>query len=60
MDRPNILFLQVDQLTAASLGANSAGANQRISALAQDRILQQLQKVAITAAATRQPFEADC
>jgi hypothetical protein len=35
--------LHTSLLNAASLGANSAGANQRISALAQDRILQQLQ-----------------
>ncbi|MEQ9198578.1 MAG: hypothetical protein RLN80_01230, partial [Rhodospirillales bacterium] len=31
-------------LNSAMLGANTAGANQRISALAQDRIVQQLQK----------------
>ena len=35
--------LQTSLLNAAMLGANSAGANQRISALAQNRILEQLQ-----------------
>ena len=36
--------LNTQLLNSAMLGANSAGANQRISALAQDRIVQQLQK----------------